>query len=351
MSFLSGSGSQSSAERNVQHDADFSTTGSGRAGDSYTSEERVVKESKTRSVPTYVDMPPRLDQRSALFTPHSLDPVTVRWDYATPHAITPEHKLQQLDQEMRRLAGEMSHLWGQSTGSSLTSHANPLLSQSSVPYRQPALSLNQMYRDGDMNRMMNQVCRDGDQNRMMSQMDRETEMNRLWNQAARYRDSGYSSQLRDQAFSSLPGFEPPSGFVKLSPPGSRSLLPRMDALWEADAHPESWRRKENFHIDNPVIKSCDGQSQFRLEFDMRQFRPDEIEVTTDNRLLTVQAKHEDTDSGKQVRREYFRQCTIPEGVELRNVISQLNQSGILSVQAPLPAGTEEKVRNIHIKAK
>nr|KAG5692740.1 hypothetical protein BaRGS_033851 [Batillaria attramentaria] len=113
------------------------------------------------------------------------------------------------------------------------------------------------------------------------------------------------------------------------------------------AHAESWRKKENFHLDNPVVKDRDGRHQFRLEFDLRQFKPEEIAVSTEGHQLTVQARHEETTHGKKARREYFRQCTIPENVDPLTLVSRHTHSGILSVYAPLPAASESRI--IHIK--
>jgi HSP20 family molecular chaperone IbpA len=66
-----------------------------------------------------------------------------------------------------------------------------------------------------------------------------------------------------------------------------------------------------------------------------------FQVTTDEaaRLLTVQARHEETTSGRKARREYYRQCSIPRDVDLRTIVSKLSKSGILVVHAPL---TEER---------
>nr|KAG5692741.1 hypothetical protein BaRGS_033852 [Batillaria attramentaria] len=105
-------------------------------------------------------------------------------------------------------------------------------------------------------------------------------------------------------------------------------------------HAESWRKKENFHLDNPVVKDRDGRHQFRLEFDLRQFKPEEIAVSTEGHQLTVQARHEENDEGKKARREYFRQYTIPNDVDPMTLVSRQSHTGILSVYAPLPVGSE-----------
>lgn len=291
---------------------------------SYTSEETVIRETTTRSVPMHVDTSIPLTSRfdDFLLEPISLsrggfseplpsftqpralsslpagqprvhfEPMTVRWDYYTPDTITPERQLQRMDRDFERLAGEMNRLYTQSRMAPV-----------------PASTAGAYYPT---------------QERMYP-----TAVERVLNQSAPYTGTG------------LPNYEPPRGFVRVSPThaGGSDIFPRSSEaqLWGANAHADSWRKRENFHLDNPVIKSRDGRSQFRLDFDLRQFNPEEIQVLTDDttRMLTVQAKHEESTAGRKARREYFRQCTIPHDVEPRSIVSKLTKPGILTVYAPL----------------
>lgn len=100
---------------------------------------------------------------------------------------------------------------------------------------------------------------------------------------------------------------------------------------------DDWRLTENFRMDNPIREDHDGARKFHLQFDVRQFKPEEIAVKTNGNQLTVQAKHEEKDSGKNVLREYCRQYVIPREVNPEHLISKLSSEGMLTIEAPLPA--------------
>lgn len=180
---------------------------------------------------------------------------------------------------------------------------------------------------------------------MNQEMRRLTdEMDRLWRESARYtHQPAPALDLRPFNLEYPRPFNPE--YARPFNPEFLSVLPHIGGA----AHAENWRMKENFHLDNPVVRGQDGRHQFRLEFDLRQFKPEEIVVSTEGRQLTVQARHEETTQGKRARREYFRQCTIPDNVDPLNLVSRHTHSGILSVYAPLPAHGD--ARMIPIKQK
>ncbi|KAL8596570.1 hypothetical protein ACOMHN_059711 [Nucella lapillus] len=297
------------------------------------SNEHAVHEVTNRSVPIFLEPPPPLELHPMRLTgwdgvrPHTVGPERwdgvrthtlgpERWDGVRTHTLGPERSLHRMDQELQRLAGEMNPLW-----------TAPGLYPPHPLSRAPAWPLG----DSDLTRLWNQ-----------SALEREAEVQqRLWNQSAAYR----SPSVALPASFSPP--EVPGGFVKLT------VAPQtpwsLDAPWGAAAHAESWRQKENFFIDNPVVKGSDGQRQFRLEFDLRQFAAEEVEVRTAGHVLTVQAKHEESGDRKKAHREYFRQCTIPQGVDPRAILSRLSPSGILSVSAPLTIAAGETVKIMDTK--
>lgn len=100
---------------------------------------------------------------------------------------------------------------------------------------------------------------------------------------------------------------------------------------------EDSRLSENFRMDNPVVQDRSGSRKFHLEFDVRQFKPEEIEVKTFGNQLTIHAKHEDKENGKSSFREYQKQFTLPKEVSLELLSSKLSTQGVLTIEAPLPA--------------
>ncbi|RUS87171.1 hypothetical protein EGW08_005011 [Elysia chlorotica] len=129
----------------------------------------------------------------------------------------------------------------------------------------------------------------------------------------------------------------------------RRMLSENRHLLPVDASPDSWRIKENYHLDNPVHHDrSSGKQMFRLEFDVRQFKPDEIYVKTVGNELEVHAKHGEQGDNKSVHREYHRKCTLPKDLDPQLLVSKLTQDGTLSIEAPLPH-SEQREKLIAIK--
>ncbi|XP_064616797.1 uncharacterized protein LOC135480801 [Liolophura sinensis] len=104
---------------------------------------------------------------------------------------------------------------------------------------------------------------------------------------------------------------------------------------------------EAFKMDNPIVTDKDGNKKFHLEFDLRQFKPEEIQLTTANNMLNVEAKHEEKSDDRMSYREYRRQYTIPEGVDVKTLQSKLNHNGVLSIEAPVQQKQDVKIPIAH----
>ncbi|KAL3266063.1 hypothetical protein HHI36_010250 [Cryptolaemus montrouzieri] len=86
----------------------------------------------------------------------------------------------------------------------------------------------------------------------------------------------------------------------------------------------------------PLIQENGNQKQLSLRFDVSQYRPEEIEVRTENNHLLVHARHEENDGNRRVCREYNQQFLLPHGVSPEYVRSNLSADGVLTVEAPIP---------------
>ena len=108
---------------------------------------------------------------------------------------------------------------------------------------------------------------------------------------------------------------------------------------------DDWRLTENFRLENPVQSFADGTRKFQLQFDLRQFKPEEIQVRTSGNTLTVSAKHDEKDPNKSVFREYNRSYQLPKDIVVERMTSKLSTDGTLSIEAPLPVieGPREKL--------
>ena len=95
----------------------------------------------------------------------------------------------------------------------------------------------------------------------------------------------------------------------------------------------------------------DGTKKLKLQFDVRHFKPEEIQVKTkEGKLLEVSAKHEDKSEGGHVYREYRRMFSIPPEVDVPGMNSSLSDGGVLVIEAPLkvPAIEPAKERQMEI---
>ena len=86
-----------------------------------------------------------------------------------------------------------------------------------------------------------------------------------------------------------------------------------------------------YPIDNPIVEE-DGVKKFKLEFDVRRFKPEDVKVTTnkEDSTLTVEAKFKDEHSSF----EYQRRVTIPEGVDPKSITAKYTSDGTLLFEAP-----------------
>ncbi|CAC5373020.1 unnamed protein product [Mytilus coruscus] len=123
-------------------------------------------------------------------------------------------------------------------------------------------------------------------------------------------------------------------------PAQPPILPTVD----------DWRLTENFRMDNPIIQERDGSRKFYLEFDVAQFKPEEITVKTTGNQLSVHARHEDkNDPNRSAYREFARQYVIPKEVRPDFLTSKLSERGKLTIEAPLPALTGGRDKLIPIE--
>ena len=67
---------------------------------------------------------------------------------------------------------------------------------------------------------------------------------------------------------------------------------------------------------SPKAKVSYDDTKFEVEFDVREFRPEELSIKTDGDVLVVLAKHETkTESGGSfVSKQFEQRFTLPSGV-------------------------------------
>ena len=100
---------------------------------------------------------------------------------------------------------------------------------------------------------------------------------------------------------------------------------------------------ESFSLANPVRTDADGNRFLSLNFDMKSFKPEEINVTFNSkeRCVTIEASHEVKESKEHyVKRHYTRKFYLPDSIKddlsKLEIKSRLLANGNLCVEAQLP---------------
>lgn len=97
---------------------------------------------------------------------------------------------------------------------------------------------------------------------------------------------------------------------------------------------ESPTVQEWLRIANPIVKDEDGIKKFRLAFDLRRFRPEEVSVETKGSVVTINAKHESKEGDHSKRFEFHQQFSVPEGVNAQEVKCRYMNDGSILLEAP-----------------
>lgn len=94
--------------------------------------------------------------------------------------------------------------------------------------------------------------------------------------------------------------------------------------------------EQSLKVDQPFVEDFTGNKKMALRFDCSKFKPEEIEVKTVDRSLTVHAKHEEKSPGRSVYREFTKSYTLPRDIDPLSLKSSLTNDGFLQVEAPAP---------------
>ena len=87
---------------------------------------------------------------------------------------------------------------------------------------------------------------------------------------------------------------------------------------------------------SPKARVSYDEGRFQVEFDVQEFRPEELSIKTEGDVLVVLAKHETKteNGGSFVSKQFEQRFTLPSGVKPENITSSLAKDGTLTVSAP-----------------
>ncbi|EPB80048.1 Hsp20/alpha crystallin family protein [Ancylostoma ceylanicum] len=113
-----------------------------------------------------------------------------------------------------------------------------------------------------------------------------------------------------------------------------------------------WREADHsiLHVGNETQQLVNDDKKFAVSLDVSQFRPEELNVHLDGRVLTIEGKQEHKTENSSMHRTFIRKWTVPEGVDLEAVRTQLSDKGHLCVEAPKTNAIPPTRKNIPITA-
>lgn len=89
---------------------------------------------------------------------------------------------------------------------------------------------------------------------------------------------------------------------------------------------------------------------FELKLDVREFDPSDLKVKMAGNTLTVSGKHENkADDHGFISREFHRELTIPEDVDLDTMTSSITEEGVLTIRADLKDAEKAVQKTIEIQ--
>jgi len=88
--------------------------------------------------------------------------------------------------------------------------------------------------------------------------------------------------------------------------------------------------------DSEVIRVKEDDRKMEVSLDTSQYRPDELKISIDKNVVTVEGKHEEKaeDGSKMVSRMFSRKYTLPADAKSEDVVSNLSSDGVLVITAP-----------------
>lgn len=88
------------------------------------------------------------------------------------------------------------------------------------------------------------------------------------------------------------------------------------------------------HNMDTISRTLDGKGkkQLKLQFDMQEFKPDEIQVKAQKNKLEVHAQHEEKEPNRVACRVFHQQYSLPKDVKLTKMQYKVTPEGVLDVE-------------------
>ncbi|XP_027195949.2 heat shock protein Hsp-16.1/Hsp-16.11-like [Dermatophagoides pteronyssinus] len=120
---------------------------------------------------------------------------------------------------------------------------------------------------------------------------------------------------------------------------------------ERSFFPTVYQLRTPLHRSIPMETIEDGQRIFKIEIDLPDFKPEDVNVQVKKGEVKIDAKCELNEGTTKQFKQISYSYSLPEDVDLDRVRSLLKTDGRLVIEAPLPALESEKKENREIPIK
>ncbi|CDW55422.1 small heat shock protein [Trichuris trichiura] len=112
------------------------------------------------------------------------------------------------------------------------------------------------------------------------------------------------------------------------------MMQHMDGMFRMLMEPPGFMNNRGFEIMNSVPTAVESNGNFRVALDVKDYRPEEIKVTTLQDRVIIEGRQEASrgDHGFFAR-QFTRSYMFPRGVMPQDVTSSLSADGMLTIEA------------------
>jgi len=87
--------------------------------------------------------------------------------------------------------------------------------------------------------------------------------------------------------------------------------------------------------DSGVSSIVSNADEFKVNLDVQQFKPDQLNVKVVDNTVVIDGKHEERqDEHGFISRQFQRRYVLPDNVDPATVVSSLSSDGVLTISAP-----------------
>ncbi|KAL6725270.1 hypothetical protein Aduo_007334 [Ancylostoma duodenale] len=81
-------------------------------------------------------------------------------------------------------------------------------------------------------------------------------------------------------------------------------------------------------------KIVDDENKLAISLNVKNFKPEELKVDLDGRVLRIEGKQEVQEKDGYSMRTFVREWALPENVDVEKIKSSMTEDGHLSIEAP-----------------